>query len=272
MGTIFVDMYVCMEGVRSIDQHIVATDHAHAQKLLYNATQLNPNLLWARTAEVGPNNLEHGFARKYPFGTVHFLMACLESLAHEIPTKEIREHHGVTPFDVLLRADDAANTTSVAYKDNALTWWDYLIELGGDTTEKLAAYAYSPDRDFRQIIQIKEKIENNFRTFLPKVNNISAGGGFGRHLFEKSKGTIDDSIQKLVEFICSAGPFDVPLMVPDRLFAFLLEGKSVTTYDKTAITEALNDEYIFSYAFTNVNGPAASTGLSCSFGTYPQPR
>ncbi|MBV6513688.1 MAG: hypothetical protein FMNOHCHN_03223 [Ignavibacteriaceae bacterium] len=108
---IFLDMEVFREPIRSVGQHM----------LLYNRNQIPGN--WENFANCfSPNNLrsydgQHNFRLKYPFGTIHLLLAVLW-LAAEIVVQE----SAITP---LLFADGTWMNL-LGYTENSLNWIYYL--------------------------------------------------------------------------------------------------------------------------------------------------
>ena len=132
---IYIDIYVANPNVICIDQHIVAFDRTHHNEIVSFGTKINPNLLRRRTF-VG--DMESDYYHKYPFGTVHFLIAIMAGQGIQVELPDLYKIHNVlTPGPnkktvstnvghMILRADDALYSTLSPYRDNALDWWNWL--------------------------------------------------------------------------------------------------------------------------------------------------
>lgn len=123
---VYIDMFVTNDKATCIDQHIVAVNDSHMKKIIKLGNKYSPQ-------SDDSNNLRifssKGFKYKYPFGTVQYLIAQLESegvkislpnLYAPVPNSEIKVG------DLLHRADDAMKTSMYAYKSNADFWWEWL--------------------------------------------------------------------------------------------------------------------------------------------------
>ena len=139
---VYIDMFVATKEVVCIDQHIIAIDEAHSRIISSLGTKFNPNLDNPRFHVPSSS-----YYLKYPFGTVHYIMAHLEK--HQVNV-DLQLDHCVQPAlsfkDLLLRADDTMQTTvSSHYMQNARAWWDWLINYSnnGRTVTKLRDYLYS---------------------------------------------------------------------------------------------------------------------------------
>lgn len=109
---VFLDMDIFRKNIRSIGHHMV----------LYNKNSVPPN--WNNYSNcIQLNNLRnfdyrHDFQRKYPFGTIHFLLGLLQSqnIIKSLPS---------TAMYPLLFADGLW-TVFFDYTENSLDWIDYL--------------------------------------------------------------------------------------------------------------------------------------------------
>lgn len=132
---IYIDIYVANPKVICIDQHIIAFNKAHHEEIVSHRTKLNPNLLRKRTF-VG--DMESDYYHKYPFGTVHFLIALMEKEGINVELPNLTKSYKISQSGkygqtisinaghIILRADDALFSTLSAYRDNALDWWAWL--------------------------------------------------------------------------------------------------------------------------------------------------
>lgn len=125
---VYIDMFVTNDEAICIDQHIVAVNDAHMKKIMKQGNKYSPQSDDSKNLRVFSSK---GFKYKYPFGTVQYLIAQLESegvkislpdLYASVPNSEIKIG------DLLHRADDAMKTSMYAYKSNADFWWKWLDE------------------------------------------------------------------------------------------------------------------------------------------------
>ena len=123
---VYIDMFVTDEEAICIDQHVVAVNDSHMQDIIKMGNKFSPQSDDSENLRVFSSK---GFKHKYPFGTVQYLIAQLESeginislpdLYMPVPNSEIKIG------DLLHRADDAMKTSLYAYKPNADFWWDWL--------------------------------------------------------------------------------------------------------------------------------------------------
>ena len=108
---IFLDIYVANPNLKCIDQHIVAQNLNHAKKIQSNKNKQNPNLDRIRYASSQMSD-SNSYAWKYPFGTFHYILACLESLDYKVNLSVNNTFHSINTLDLILRADDAARSTA----------------------------------------------------------------------------------------------------------------------------------------------------------------
>lgn len=145
---VYVDMFVTSDETTCIDQHMVAVNDAHMQSIIELGNKYSPQ-------SDDNNNLRiftsKGFKNKYPFGTLQYLIAQLESegvkislpaLYASVPNSEIKIG------DLLHRADDAMKTSLFAYKSNADFWWQWLEEK-------------APNGSIKELKEYLDKIESS---------------------------------------------------------------------------------------------------------------
>ena len=128
---VYIDLYVARPQVVCIEQHIIAYDKNHHDEIMLFGTKLNPNLERKRTFK---GDMGSTYFYKYPFGTVHYLMTLMarEGITVELPDLAAIHKFGDSPTlqtcagQVILRADDALNSTLGPYSANALDWWSWL--------------------------------------------------------------------------------------------------------------------------------------------------
>lgn len=135
----FVDLFVANPNLVSIDQHIIAANEQHHLEISKNNKKINPNIINSRF-----HFPSSSYRSKYPFGTVHFLIALLER--EGINLGDLKLNHtiqGIQFIDLILRADDTMKTSIYSsYTENAAEWWRWLIQLSskGHLTTSLKNY------------------------------------------------------------------------------------------------------------------------------------
>lgn len=129
---IYIDLYVNRPDVICIEQHIIAYNRSHHDKIKATGTKINPNLERRRTF-VG--DIDSDYYHKYPFGTVHYLVSLMAKESINVDFGNIGTEHTyiingakftTCAGQVILRADDALYSTLSPYRDNALDWWRWL--------------------------------------------------------------------------------------------------------------------------------------------------
>lgn len=252
---IFLDIYVAHPNLKCIDQHIVAKDSNHGLHLANNPNKQNPNLERLRYASPNARD-KSAYAWKYPFGTVHYIIACLEALGHNISVnRDDSIINGVNTFDLILRADDAARTTARNYRENALDWWDWLKELGGSQTKEIAEYCSALDYSYTQ-----ESYDTLTRVFRREYGCHTNDGNFSKRL-KQNNCTIDEHINRYIKDVAES--LNIPRLNLNRQYTayngeFLLEA----TYNTEAVNSILERNDLFSYAYTYCMGRLAAKGFS----------
>lgn len=144
---IYIDIFVNKIETYCIDQHIVAYDNAHLERIKAYGTKLNPNL------DIMEKTYRDDYYRKYPFGTVHYLIALMKLDGIDVEFNELRQEYVVQGYDgreyrvcpgqIVLRADDALYSSLGKYADNASDWWAQLKNYNSRTIDLLYDYVYS---------------------------------------------------------------------------------------------------------------------------------
>lgn len=152
---IYIDLYVARPDVICIEQHIIAFDRTHHEEIKAFGTKINPNLERERTF-VG--DMQSDYYHKYPFGTIHYLIALMEREGVKVELPNLGQPWNVKAYDpkygtvkscagqIILRADDALYSTLSPYRENALDWWRWLDP----------AKQYDSIQDFTHYISICE--------------------------------------------------------------------------------------------------------------------
>jgi hypothetical protein len=236
---VFVDIYLAKPSFKCIDQHIVAKDLEHVKLLSENINKQNPNHERYRYASSNSAD-KMSYKWKYPFGTIHYLIACLESLGYEIDIKNSK-FFSVSSYDLLLRADNAAISTVKDYKENALDWWEWLKELGGKQIEVLAAYCVELEESHAQ-----KSYDELAVIFKNTFHCNSKDGNFSNNLNVEglSRDSITDYIDKVAESLGLS-----TLQLERRMNLYKGNYLTESTNDKKAIDDILNDKELSTYAY-----------------------
>ena len=244
---VFVDMYLQNKGIKCIDQHIISVDAEHNKMLSANENKLNPNLLYKRNFL--PNE---SYYNKYPFGTVHFIIAWLErnniSIDISLFNKVI---DNLSVIDLLLRADDAFQTSCYSnYIENADDWWKWLVSYSGEGEKTVLLKDYITKskqvKTKNKVTEIKKSIANLLKS-APFYCDSPDGGYKG----EESLGSLKlkENVNEYISFIAEKSC----LKCFSLDFEFnLIKGKAKRASLNKKQIEGLknkNSEKIFSYAF-----------------------
>ena len=147
---IYIDIFVRDPNVYCIDQHIVAYDRPHLERISAYGTKLNPNLDLNKRTFIGDLGNDADYYHKYPFGTVHYLIALMNddgidvvfhnlTMGWNVPGKN-KKNYNTCPAQIILRADDALTSSLGKYRDNAGIWWEHLRGFQSTTIENLIQY------------------------------------------------------------------------------------------------------------------------------------
>jgi len=238
---VYIDMFVPRKEVICIDQHIVAVDQEHCMKIRSLGTKFNPNLDNPRF-HIPPNS----YARKYPFGTVHYIIANLEK--NEVNMNLHLDNQvlqNLSLMDLLLRADDAMQTTvHSSYVRNAKEWWRWLKDFSnnGKTVIRMCDYLYSlTDTDVATKKNTTASLlKNTFKCESPDggFKNICDGNGF-----------LQANVQNYIQFLARIA--GLPVFDLNRKFDQKV-GRAIRTRLNEQQRQALktgNHKELFSYAF-----------------------
>ena len=136
---VYVDMFVTDDRAICVDQHVVAVNASHQKKIVDSQTKYSPQIDGNRIFT------DSDFVNKYPFGTVQYLIAQLESegVPVSLPSMtSIVPDSSIRFGDLVQRADDAMKTTLCAYQRNAANWWRWLLEKSGNAPVTTELYTY----------------------------------------------------------------------------------------------------------------------------------
>lgn len=171
---VYIDIFINEPDTYCIDQHIVAYDNGHIDRLLAYGTKLNPNLSISRRTYSGDLGNNANYSRKYPFGTVHYLIALMKEDGIEVEFNDLYQNYTITgvdsrtyttcPGQIILRADDALHSSLGPYENNTNEWWNRLRRYNSQMIDKLISYKDSCDKSMNE--QYKEAITELFQSGL----------------------------------------------------------------------------------------------------------
>lgn len=256
---VYIDMYVAHKDVLTIDQHIVSYDEEQRSRLAALGTKINPNLENPRSFTPAKS-----YKYKYPFATVHYILAKLGGEGLNVQFDLAKEIQGadcgaLCLGDFLLRADDAMKTTlNSPYKKNAREWWNWLASCAGASRNisDLIAFLRTCPADEVSIEQKKTDIGAFFRK---RYGCRKSDGGFKRPCDEK--GMLSESTKQYFQDFWKylGGDFST---IQDMLEARYdcAVGRAHRTWIRPEDGEelkhngTLNGETVFSYGYVNSPG------------------
>ncbi len=151
---VYIDMFVADPRVVCIDQHIVSCDDFHWGKINTNPNKINPNITLSRH-----HTPMKSYRTRYPLGVLHFIIALLEKEGIQLDLKvNTNIHKDISLLDLLLRADDAMNTTVVSnFKDNAELWWNWLSSISKNGNLIFQMIHYLKELNEQKVNNIKKQ-------------------------------------------------------------------------------------------------------------------
>ena len=171
---VFLDMEIYQKDVRSVGNHL----------LLYNKNKEPSTWRINFTQCINPNNLRkfdrlHDFKRKYPFGTIHFLICLLENMGKEVKISK-------DAIGIILYADGVFKSL-MNYPENCVDWLNWLsakeLEIFKHFRDaKLSNIIHSLEEIFRSLklpkgkLQLKKNtsdIQDKMRNFLRQLSKLT---------------------------------------------------------------------------------------------------
>ena len=249
----YIDMFVPNIKVPCIDQHIISVNERHHQILFNNKIKINPNLENPRFHL--PND---SYYKKYPFGTIHFIIATLESQGFDIDLDLTKEINTLKFGDILLRADDAMKTTVVSsYVDNARSWWKWLQDKSGNSNCTNSMIQYLASLSPEAVSQTKHRT-TQLLTGYP-FNCEKPDGGF-KQILNDSMFLLENvkNYFKLISEFANLKCFNLEMELTPfigRADRIQLDNSQI---DELINTNKLNGQDLFSYAFVMSSNKAAN--------------
>lgn len=241
---VYIDMFVPNPNLKCIDQHIISINSHHHNSICNNPNKFNPNFDNPRF--LYPND---SYYLKYPFGTVHYIIAYLEKQGIRIDLDFFHKVNGLNFIDILLRSDDAMKTTVDSnYKANARDWWIWLHTFSNKSNciTTLGKYLYSLNPC--QVFQIK-----NDTTKILKSSNFGCtkpDGGY--HSIIDSNGLLKDQVTTYFQWLANASKlncFNTQLILTPFIGTVNRTSLSETQKNELIYENKINGKDIFSYAF-----------------------
>jgi hypothetical protein len=241
-------MYVADPDTIAIDQHIVSVNDEHHNILSQNPNKINPNLLNKRCFL--PNQ---SYYMKYPFGTVHFIIALLEEMGLKLTDLNFNNTmYNLSFIDLILRSDDAMNTTVDSnYMKNASEWWDWLECKSnyGAITTKFKEYLANTETKYAvakksEIATILQSHPFNCNTPDGGVNDILDGN------------KLKDNVKNYFQYISNVSGiklFDVNVNFKAYKGAAKRTSLSSRQQHELIASNTINGQEIFSYAFVRTS-------------------
>lgn len=246
---IYIDLYVANPHVVCIEQHIIAHNKEHLFQIEGYGTKINPNNERGRTF-VG--DYKGDYFHKYPFGTVHFIIALLAREGIEVSLPSLHEevtlpHTHVTTClgQVLMRADDALYSSLSAYADNAIDWWEYLSSTSNcKSITEMIQFIKSCDKAQAQ------SYKNSIGKFFKSLGCDGLDGAFNN--ITEVNGSLQKRVQDFYE--CVKILMKEPLLPNLPEFLILHEGRFMkNSMKRESDISILSNPSLFSYAY--IYGP-----------------
>ena len=240
---VYVDMFVANPAVKCIDQHIISINSTHHNSISKNPNKFNPNFDNPRFHF--PND---SYYLKYPFGTVHYIIAYLEKQGIRVDLDFFHQLDGLNFIDILLRADDAMKTTVDSnYKVNAREWWLWLHTFSNksNSISSLGKYLYSLNSN--QVTSIKSTTTKILMS--SNFGCTSPDGGY--HSIINPNGLLKEQVITYFQWLAKASKlncFNTQLNLTPFIGTVNRTNLSETQKSELINQNKINGKDIFSYA------------------------
>lgn len=246
---VYIDLYVSRPDVACVEQHIISIDEEHRAKIKNYGTKFNPNLERPR------RNFVDDYYHKYPFATVHYIIAKLaaEGITVKLPNLHLKYNAGDIRYaaqlgHIILRADDAMYSSLSAYKDNADSWWQWLSEM---SNQSVAIDLLKDFISFQHPETAADKKKEVGEFFKKGLQCDGADGAFND--VTDTNGYLQDRVMNYAKFLHETFKWDIDL--PERYVLHQGQFLKRFTNPKTAgeVQSMIDDPSMYSYAF--IYGP-----------------
>ena len=239
---VFVDLPIIVKDYLVVDQHFVGFDSQTIKEYEEHTNKVNPNIM--RNRAYINEQKQNEYTKKYPFGTVHFVLAVLENLKIIDSSYEIDFFKKIDSFelaDLILRADRVIGNTN-QYTNNCNDWADWLISLGGKNTEALFVVV---KKEYKKRLQAEKNVESKLLSY-----GCKGVDGDCSNLFRSKDYT------KLINYFAFlSDALDIKPLPMYRVFDYAkLDGKrfNIDNYDVSVAKKEVKKENVFSYAFVSM--------------------
>ena len=246
---VYIDLFVNRPDVYCVEQHIIATDNAHNAKLKSLGTKFNPNL------ERPNRTFIDDYYHKYPFATVHYIIAKLASEGIKVRIPDLTKlavsndrQYMAELGQIILRADDAMYSSLSAYKDNADSWWQWLYELSGHSE----CIQFFRDYISKQSADLSADMKKEIGVFFKKGLLCDGADGAFTYIAEAS-GVIQQRVINYAKFLNKYFGWEIDL--PKQYILHQGQFLKRFTNPKTVgeVQSMIDDPAMYSYAF--IYGP-----------------
>lgn len=245
---VYIDMFINNPETVCIEQHILAYDNEHLREMNQlnrigaYARKINPNL------ERGRNSFRGDYYHKYPFGTVHYLISLMEREGIQVQFPELErkktynlngQQYEICLGQIILRADDAMYSSIGPYRENAISWWNWLNpDFRYESINRLIRYLNMCHGETEA-----RRIKNETAQFF--INGLNCDGGDGAFSeITDDLGRIQTRVLKYVEYINDL--MESNIRIPEKYV--IHQGR----YGTTALNErndiSIGGQDVFSYA------------------------
>ena len=160
---LYVDIFLCNEGVFSVDNHIVGSEC----NIIENPYKINPNIFY--------NIYVERYIQKYPFSTFIFLLSLIDDKIINIDIDAIvgktSDNEDIFLWELLLRADDTLLNT-YKYEENTANWWSILLNNSNNPLLEELYKKVCEVNNYKNAYALKEKVQK----FLLETFEIETDG------------------------------------------------------------------------------------------------
>lgn len=160
---LYVDIFMCNEGVFSVDNHIVGSEC----NIIENPYKINPNIFY--------NIYVERYIQKYPFSTFIFLLSLIDDKIINIDIDAIvgktSDNEDIFLWELLLRADDTLLNT-YKYEENTANWWSILLNNSNNPLLEELFKKVCEVNNYKNAYALKEKVQK----FLLETFEIKTDG------------------------------------------------------------------------------------------------
>lgn len=160
---LYVDIFMCNEGVFSVDNHIVGSEC----NIIENPYKINPNIFY--------NIYVERYIQKYPFSTFIFLLSLIDDKIINIDIDAIvgktSDNEDIFLWELLLRADDTLLNT-YKYEENTANWWSILLNNSNNPLLEELYKKVCEVNNYKNAYALKEKVQK----FLLETFEIKTDG------------------------------------------------------------------------------------------------